>query len=219
MPSMGNNFKTDSDPAAIFACALSLWIECMRHSQSDRKVNLTECYNGADEFMRVIMRAGTEFENWACTHVEFEHVDICWIYLLERRFGEACVALKNVTSLSEFSEKDCLAVALRLRLPVIAAGALPVPVDESAENPISRSDFSQFRIQTMREDSDGNVEPFTFVDDPFDDKFGPPFFGFYGVHDDGLLEHIADFKTYADTVAIARRLAPGVQFPDIAHSR
>ena len=169
--------------------------------------------------MRVIMRAGTQFEEWACAHIEFEALDHCWPYLLEERFGEACVALKDVTSLDEFCEKDCLAVALRLRLPVKAAGALPIPVDLSAGNPISESEFRQFRIQTMREYGDGNIEPFTSVDDPFDEKFGPPFFGFYGVCNDGLLEHIADFKTYADAVGLARKLAPGIQFPDMPHSR
>lgn len=207
------------DPAAVFACALSLWRECMRRSQSGLKVNLSECYNGGDEFMRVIMRAGTQFEEWACAHIEFEALDNCWPYLLEERFGEACVALKDVTSLDEFCEKDCLAVALRLRLPVKAAGALPIPVDLSAGNPISESEFRQFRIQTMREYGDGNIEPFTSVDDPFDDKFGPPFVGFYGVCHDGMLEHIADFKTYADAVGLARKLAPGIQFPDMPHSR
>lgn len=214
-----SNQTEQLDPAAVFACALSLWRECMRRSQSGRKVNLSECYNGGDEFMRVIMRAGTQFEEWACAHIEFEALDHCWPYLLEERFGEACVALTGVMSLNEFSEKDCLSVALRLRLPVKASGALAVPVDVSAGNPISASEFTQFRIQTMREAADGNIEPFTSVDDPFDDKFAPPFFGFYGVCNDGLLEHIADFKTYADAVGLARKLAPGIQFPEVSHSR
>ena len=169
--------------------------------------------------MRVIMRVGTQFEEWACAHIKFEELDHCWPYLLEERFGEACVALKDVTSLDEFCEQDCLSIALRLRLPVKAGGALAVPVDVSAGNPISESEFTQFRIQTMREDADGNTEPFTSVDDPFDDKFDPPFFGFYGVCDDGLLEHIADFDTYAAALGLARKLAPGIQFPDMPHSR
>ena len=212
--------QTDEpDPAAVFACALSLWRECMRRSHSGQKVNLSECYNGGDEFMRVIMRAGTRFEEWACIHIEFEALDNCWPYLLEEKFGEACVALKDVTSLDEFCDNDCLAVALRLRLPVKVAGALPVPVDLSAGNPISASEFRQFRIQTMREYGGGDIEPFTSGDDPFDEKFGPPFFGFYGVCDDGLLEHIADFDTYAAAVGLARKLAPAIQFPDKPHSR
>jgi hypothetical protein len=221
MPAMGNSQTTQisPDPAAVFACALSLWRECMRRSRSGRKVNLSECYKGGDEFMRVIMRIGTRFEEWACAHIHFHELDTCWPYLLEERFGAACVALKDVTSLDEFCENDCLEVALRLRLPVKAVGTLPVPVDFSAGNPVSESDFRQFRIQTLREYGDGNIEPFTACDDPFDDKYGPLFFGFYGVCDDGLLEHIADFKTYSDAVGLARKLAPGIQFPDMPFSR
>ena len=163
--------------------------------------------------MRVIMRAGTRFEEWACAHIEFEALDHCWPYLLEEKFGEACVALKDVTSLDEFDDNDCLEVALRLRLPVKAAGSLPIPVDVSAGNPIVESEFQTFRIQTVRECSDGCIEPFTSVDDPFDERFGQPFFGLYGVCHDGLLEHISDFDTYAATVSLVRKLAPGVQFP------
>ena len=213
-----SNQTDQPDPAAVFACALSLWRECMRRSQSGRKVNLSECYNGGDEFMRVIMRVGTQFEEWACAHIEFEALDHCWPYLLEERFGEACVALKDVTSLNEFCDNDCLEVALRLRLPVKAAGPLPIPVDISAGNPIGESEFQTFRIQTVRECNDGNVEPFTPSDDPFDERFGQPFFGLYGVCYDGLLEHISDLDTYPDAVSLVRKLAPGIRFPDVPHS-
>ena len=191
----------------------------MRRTESGRKVNLSECYNGGDEFMRVIMRAGTRFEEWASAHVAFEALDHCWPYLLEERFGEACVALKDVSSLDEFCEEDCLAVALRLRLPIKSAVRLPMPLDVSAENPIFESEFQQFRIQTVRECGDGNIEPFTSADDPFDDKFGPPFFGFYGVYADGLLEHIADFDSYTAAADMARKLAPGIQLPNTLYSR
>jgi hypothetical protein len=214
-----NNQSESPDPAAVFACALSLWRECLRRSQSRRKVNLSECYNGGDEFMRVIMRAGARFEEWACGYIEFEALNHCWPYLLEERFGEACVAVKGITALHEFDDKDCLAVSLRLRLPVKAGGGLPIPVDVIAGNPTSASEFRQFRIQTMRECRDGNIEPFTAVDNPFDDRCGPPFFGFYGVCDDGLIEHIADFKNYDDALRLARKLVPGIQFPETPHSR
>lgn len=207
------------DSAAVFACALSLWRECMRRSRSGRKVNLSECYNGGDEFMRVIVRAGTRFEEWACVHIEFEALDDCWPYLLEEKFGEACIALKDVTSLDEFCDNDCLAVALRLRLPVKATGTLPIPADVSAGNPITESEFRQFRIQTVRKCSEGYIVPFTSVDDPFDDRFDSPFFGLYGVCDDGLLEHISDFDTYAAAVGLARKLAPGILFPNTPHTR
>jgi len=191
----------------------------MRRSRSGRRVNLSECYNGGDEFMRVIMRIAVRFEEWACSHIQFDELEICWPYLLEEKFGEACVALKDVTSLDEFCNRDCLVVALRLGLPVTATGTLPVPVDLTAGNPISESEFRQFRIQTLREYGDGTIEPFTSVDNPFDEECGSPFFGFYGVCEDGLLEHIADFKTYSDAIGLARKLAPGIQFPDMPFSR
>jgi hypothetical protein len=213
-----NNQPESPDPAAIFACALSLWRECVKRSHSGQKVNLSECYNGGDEFMRVIMRVGARFEEWACAHIEFEALNHCWPYLLEERFGEACIAVKGIAALKEFDDEDCLAVSLRSRLPVKAVGKLPIPVDISAWNPVSASEFRQFRIQTMREFADGSAEPFTSVDDPFDDNFGPPFFRFYGVCDDGMPEHIADFVTYAKALRIARKLAPGIQLPDVPHS-
>ena len=50
-------------------------------------------------------------------------------------------------------------------------------------------------------------------DDPFDNRFSNPLFALYGVTADGLLEHIADRKTYADALSLAGKIAPGVQFP------
>jgi hypothetical protein len=213
---MGNTETSQHSPdsAAIFACALSLWRECMRRSRSGQRVNLIECYNGGDEFMRVVMRAGTKFEEWACAHIQFEALDECWPYLLKDRFGEACVALKDVTSLAEFGEKDCVSVALRLRLPIKLGKMHPSPVDVSASNPITESEFRQFRIQTIREFCDGEIETFSAADDPFDDNFSAPFFGLYGVCHDGFLEHISDFNSYSSAVSMARKLAPGIQFPD-----
>ncbi len=204
-----------SDSAAIFACALSLWRECMRRSQAGKNVNLSECYNGGDEFMRVIMRVGTRFESWASCHVQFENLEHCWPYFLEEKFGEVCVGLKDVTSLDGFCDEDCLVVGLRLGLPVKAGGSLPVPVDESAGNPVLDSEFRRYRIQTLRESSEGDIEPFIRIDDPFDGNYGPRFFGVYGVCSDGMLEHISSFDTYSEAVRFVRKLAPGIQFPEM----
>jgi hypothetical protein len=96
---------------------------------------MSECYNGGDEFMRVIMRAGTRFEEWACRHVAFEELDDVWPYLLEDWFGEACAGCIGIQALDTFEDKECLAVALRLRLPVKADASLPIPVDVFAMNP------------------------------------------------------------------------------------
>lgn len=211
---MNNRPADPADPAAVFACALSLWRECMRRSHGGTIVNLSECYNGGDEFMRVIMRVGTCFEEWADLHVAFERLDHCWPYLLEERFGEACVGVKDLTSLDGFCDDDCLLVARQLRLPVKADGTLPIPVDESAGNPVAGSEFCSFRIQTLRESKEGSIAPFTPMDDPFEADAGPPFFGLYGVCAAGFLEHISDSRTYSDAVRLVRKLAPGIRFPD-----
>jgi hypothetical protein len=70
-----------------------------------------------------------------------------------------------------------------------------------------------------RNDSNSDMVPFTLADDPFDQAFGPPIFGLYGVGDDGLLEHVADFSTSTDAVGLVRKLAPGIGFPDKPHAR
>ena len=168
-----------------------------------------------DEFMRVMMRIGQRFEDWSCLHVNFDLLTDVWPYLLEDRFGEACLNVRESVTLAEFDDDDCLSVAFQLRLPVIVDGTLPVPVDERAENPVVGSPFKALRIQTVRDEIGGSSsEPFVLGDDPCDEQFGPLYFGLYGVGEDGLLEHIASRQTYADALRLARSLAPGIGFPD-----
>ncbi len=171
-----------SDPAAVFACALSLREACLKSAEADPQLNLSDCYNGMDEFMREMMRVGNLFEAWACEHVVFEKVGEVWPYLMEDKFGDACLESILPSALAEFDDSDCLRVALRLRLPVQAGDNLRVPVDVCAPNPIAGSEFREFRIQTVRNDlEEGDVAPFTTDDDPFDEEFGPPYFALYGV--------------------------------------
>ena len=105
-----------------------------------------------DEFMRVMMRIGQRFEDWSCLHVNFDLLTDVWPYLLEDRFGEACLNVRESVTLAEFDDDDCLSVAFQLRLPVIVDGTLPVPVDERAENPVVGSPFKALRIQTVRDE-------------------------------------------------------------------
>ncbi len=203
------------DPAAVFGCALSLWHECKKLTKANERLNLSECYNGGDEFMRVVMRTANRFEKWASMHIAFGGLDDVWPYMMEDKFGAACVSVMGAESLARFDDSDCLRVALHMRLPVKVSDGLPVPVDVSAENPLSGSAFRTFRILTVRVFGDNEgCEPFTFDDDPFDEQFGAVFFGLYGVGDDGLREHIADRDTYAEIVNLARNLVPGITFPD-----
>ena len=204
----------DGDPAAVFASARSLWEACHEAAARDSLLNLSECYNGIDQLMRQVMRIGQEFEEWACLHVAFDELGEVWPYFLEDRFGAACLEALLPSALTEFDETDCLRVALRLRLPVKLDEALPIPVDVHAENPVSGSGFRKFRIQTVRTSSgDDEVVPFTESDDPFDENFGSPYFGIYGIDATGEMEHISDRSTYMRAIELLSRLAPGIQFP------
>lgn len=202
------------DPAAVFACALSLREACLKSAKANPRLNLSESYNGMDEFLREMMRVSNLFEAWACAHVVFDNVNDVWPYLMEDRFGDACLEFMLPSRLAEFDDDDCLRVALRLRLPIQADEKLRIPVDVRAPNPIAGSEFREYRIQTVRDDLDeGDAASFTADDDPFDKEFGPPYFALYGVGDDGLLEHIADRNTYSDALNLAQKLAPGVVLP------
>jgi hypothetical protein len=207
---------SEADPAAVFATALSLWKAVHEHRSRNPDFNISEAYNGGDEFMRVVMRIGQKFEEWACVHVVFEATEEVWPYDLEDRFGAACLAMMGAEALASFEEADCLRVAWRLGLPLRADGKLPVPVCVSAQNPVVGSGFRAFRIHTFRRpiDDDDSAEAFTTSDEVCDDEFGPPGFGLYGVEASGLLEHIADRATCLEAVALARKLAPGLELPD-----
>lgn len=217
-----NDPSEQSDPAAIFACALSLWSSCQGAAASQPELNLSECYQGMDQLMREVMRVGEEFEKWACRHVAFHELDDVWPYFLEERFGGACLEVMDAESLAGFDADDCLRIAFKLRLPMWVDGSLPLPVCVEAPNPLVDAEFQHLRIQTIRHewDEDAEVSPFTEDDDPFDENYSPPVFGIYGVKG-GVLERIADRKTYADARALSENLLPGIGFPDevIAFSR
>ncbi len=203
----------EPDPAAVFACAISLWEATHKRAEGE-KLNLSDLYNGVDQLMREVMRIGTLFEVWACRHLSFDALNDVWPYLLEDRFGDACLDIVMPNYLTVFDESDCLRVALRLRLPVKTREGLPVPVEVTAINPVPGSPFQMLRIQTMRNSvEDDDAVLFTPDDDPFDGDFESPYFALYGVGNDGHLEHIADRRTYSETKGLAEKLAPGVEFP------
>lgn len=205
----------EADPAAVFAAALSLWQACHGAAQKDSALNLGEVFSGIDQLMREVMRIADLFERWACLHIVFENLEDVWSYRLEKDFGEACLKFLRPAGLVAFDETDCLRLALELRLPIKLDEELRVPIDLHAANQYPDSEFRQFRIQTVRDHrEDGDVHPFCIGDEPFDDEFTAPYFALYGVDDDGILEHIADRRTYAQITKLVRKILPDIHFPD-----
>jgi hypothetical protein len=202
------------DPAAVFSCALSLWQESQTRAKKDQSLNLSDCYNGMDQFMRELMRIAALFEAWACENLNFNDLNDVWPYLLEDKFGAACLDFLPPTALAQFDEHDCLRVALRLKLPVNIDSKLPVPFDLTLPNPVTNAGFREFRIQTIRDSSeDGIAVPFVAGDEPFDEEYGVPYFGIYGIDAHGELEHIADRRTFLEARDLVQNFAPGIEFP------
>lgn len=203
----------EPDPAAILGAAVSLKKTCEDIAKKER-INLSECYNGGDEFMRQVMRVANLFETWCCEHVDFSQFSDVWPYLLEDKFGDAFLKVSYPTCLNEFNSMGCLRVAMALALPVRVVEGLPVPVNLTAANPNPASPFRHLQIRTVRRHhKDNEISQYTPNDEPDDDDFGTVFFGLYGLEDDGVAEHIADRDSYAQALALAGKLAPGIQFP------
>lgn len=74
------------DPAAVYGIAASL--DAYAHSDANRG-NVSEAYNGADQFMREIMATGVAFETWANAHVDFDQFGDVWPYMLQEKFATA----------------------------------------------------------------------------------------------------------------------------------
>jgi hypothetical protein len=199
------------DPAAVFAIATSLRKACEEAEAADLSLDLGAVYNGWDQFTRELMHVALMFEEWACLHVAFDHLEHTWSYFLENAFGEACLKVMEAGALASFDADDCLRVAFLLQLPIWENGELPIPVDVILENTVVGSAFKAFRIQTMRDLlAEPRVVPFTCSDDPFDEKLGERYFSIYGVGEDGLLEQIADRCSYSLARELVLKLAPGV---------
>jgi len=205
----------EPDPAAVFACAHSLWEACRNEASQNPAVDLSADYSGWDQLMREVMRIGVMFETWASENVLFDEFDEVWPYFMGDNFGKACFSVVSASHLDQFKERDCLRVALHLKLPLRLGNSLPIPIDLKADNPLGGSTFVAFRIQTVRSSLDGeDIVPFTHGDDPFDEVFSLPYFGIYGVNTDGLVEHICDRRTYGEALKLIRNLVPPVNFPD-----
>jgi len=107
------------DPAAVFASAVSLWQACKLHETKDATFDISDYYNGFDQFMREVMYVANKFELWACFNVNFDKMDRLWPYHLMDDFGEVFLGVVSPTALAEFDDEDCLRIAIRLKLPLL----------------------------------------------------------------------------------------------------
>lgn len=207
-------FKNDSlDPAAVFACSISLRDACDQAAKLNN-LNLSGLFNGVDQFYREAMRIAALFEEWACKHVAFDEMCDVWPYLLEDKFGAACLQHMRVEDLSGFDAEDCAAVAMQLLLPLHYQEQPRLPLDVVAPNPVPASPFTHWRIQTIRcLSGDDSFEPMIYGDDPFDPEYEPSILALYGVNAEGLAEHVKDFERYADALTFVTKIAPWVDLP------
>lgn len=202
------------DPASVFACAVSLQRVCLNLQANDPTFNISESYNGRDQFMREIMRVGELFEAWSVAHVLFEELEEVWPYLLEDQFADACLKSLPAGSLSSFGDSDCFHVALSLKLPLHGRNGLSIPVDLRRQNPLTTSRFKFYQILSVREHSTDKMNhPFDPLNEPTHESYDKIFYAFYGIDEDGVSEHIANRSSYAEARSLANALIPNIGFP------
>ena len=205
--------QDERDSAAVFAVALSIWEKWHEVAAASASFNLSESYNGVDEFMRQAMRIGELFEAWACRHVDFNRLSDVWPYLLQDHFGGNCATAIMPGDLEAFDEQDCLRMAFRMHLPLHRDDKLPIPANVQAANPVSGSAFVSYRIFSQRIKLDEDIVlPFSIEDEPFDEEFGPPEFVLLGIRADGIEEPITAKSSFSEAIKLAQQIAPGIAF-------
>ncbi|MFO1439643.1 MAG: hypothetical protein U1F81_15080 [Verrucomicrobiaceae bacterium] len=210
-----NSIRETVDPAAVFACAVSLRDAC-EEVAGQQSLNLSEVFNGIDEFWRVMMRVGNRFEAWACENVAFDSLTEVWPYLLMERFGAACLDWMPLEDLEAFDDPDGVSVAMKMNVPLVYREGFGLPLDLMVPNPVAGSAFVHWRIQTVRWDAVvESMVPVRYGDDPHDADAEAVVVALYGIEADGRLEHVRDSETYAEARALAMKLAPGVAFPEV----
>jgi len=202
-----------SDPAAIFSIAQSLWLEVEDQSASARE-KISDTFSGMDGFLREAMGIAQRFEEWACENIAFDHVTEVWPYLLLDRFGEEYLRIFELDQMPKLNEPAFLRIAHGLRLPIFVNNNPRVSVQITIQNPIKESFYEAFQIQTVRVQLNrNNVEWMSPDADPYDVAYGDPFVGLYGVFDREA-EHIADRCDFDAAFGMLKKLAPGVTIPD-----
>lgn len=113
---MKTTYKPDT--AAIFGAAMSIFEEGRKLAKSNGN-DLSDAYSGHDEFMRQCMRVASEFEAWACKHVDFDALGEVWPYFMHDSFGRAALdAIGSECRLSEANGTEWPLIAGMLKLPL-----------------------------------------------------------------------------------------------------
>ena len=76
----------ESDSAAIFATATSLWDECQILSETEPLISLSCEFKGLDSLMRLLMEIAGTLEMWATKNVAFDQFIEVWPYYLHENF-------------------------------------------------------------------------------------------------------------------------------------
>jgi hypothetical protein len=117
------------DPAGIFGAAMSLFDEGRRLAKVNGN-DLSDAYSGHDGFMRECMRIATEFEAWACKHVDFEELGEVWPYFMHDKFGtHALAVIGSECQLDEANATHWAAIAHAMKMPMRSVrGWVPYPI-------------------------------------------------------------------------------------------
>ena len=146
----------------------------------------------------------------------FEALTDVWPYLLMDRFGEACLTKVPLEAMADLGSDDLPVVAMHMEVPLMYREGSNLPLDLVAPNPVAKSAFVQWRIQTVRgRREEAKMEPMRYGDDPHDPEYEPPVVALYGVDATGELEHLRDSASYAEARSLVMKLAPGVAFPEM----
>ncbi|MBE7498106.1 MAG: hypothetical protein HS117_24460 [Verrucomicrobiaceae bacterium] len=123
------SFEIDPpDPTAVFACAVSLRDAC-EEKAAVCGINLNDEFQGGDQFWREVMRIAELLETWACENVAFDALEDVWPYLLEEKFGCACLEHVHVDGLTTFALMDCPMVAMNMEVPLMYRDGRNLPPD------------------------------------------------------------------------------------------
>jgi hypothetical protein len=148
-----------ADPAAIMDIVTSL-----NDAAERAQTNLSEAYQGFDQFMREVMRCATEFETWAAAHVEFEELDGTWPYDVGGHFMKGAKAVLGTEHaddiLLNLEKLDAAA------WPKIAeAAGLPIVDGPAIEKPwmVQTMIAARWNDAEWTEDQGGGAKPLRFA--------------------------------------------------------